>query len=142
MSIGSSVNFDSPDPSTEGDFNTKKMLRKFINFFLIFICSFGFAQTNIEWEDTVMVDNNLFFSKAEDSLANNRSNHRINYGSEYGRMLKLDDGTWLAAYTVSRNLGYEEGKDGGFELEIVESHDNGRTWKKNRFDFRKRSRYG
>src|SRR5690606_22289013 len=34
------------------------------------------------------------------------------------------------AYTVSRNYGYKIEKDGGFELEIAESKNNGQTWKK------------
>ncbi|HEX2534532.1 MAG TPA: sialidase family protein [Chitinophagaceae bacterium] len=54
---------------------------------------------------------------------------RRTFGSEYGRMLPLPGGRWLAAYTVSRNDGYRKDPEGGFWLEIAASTDKGRTWK-------------
>jgi len=52
------------------------------------------------------------------------------YGSQYGRLLQLKNGTWLAAYTVSDNAGYQKDPTGGLRLEIAASHDRCRTWKK------------
>lgn len=52
------------------------------------------------------------------------------YGSQYGRLLQLKNGTWLAAYTVSDNAGYQKDPTGGLRLEIAVSHDRCRTWKK------------
>ncbi|GAA4306958.1 hypothetical protein GCM10023143_13160 [Compostibacter hankyongensis] len=45
-------------------------------------------------------------------------------------MLRLPGGRWLAAYTVSRNPGYRKDPRGGYELEIAESRDGCRTWKR------------
>ena len=97
-------------------------------FFLLFDISV-FSQTGIEWGETVVVNNNLYYMQFRDYLKN-QDNHRIKYGSEYGRMLKLDSNTWLSAYTVSENLGYENEENGGFKLEVARSDDNGRTWRK------------
>lgn len=52
------------------------------------------------------------------------------YGSEYGRMLHLKNGKWLAAYTVSVNEGYRKDPNGGLRLQISESDDSGLHWKK------------
>lgn len=51
------------------------------------------------------------------------------YGAQYGRLLKLKTGEWLAAYTVSLNNGYQRDPNGGLELEVAKSADEGRTWK-------------
>jgi hypothetical protein len=45
-------------------------------------------------------------------------------------MLQLWYGKWLAAYTVSRNDGYQKDSSGGFELEIAGSTDEGKQWKR------------
>lgn len=74
----------------------------------------------IQWEDTVIVSHEPVNKAIKGS--------RGNYGSQYGRMIKLDNGKWLAAYTVSRNAGYKEDPEGGFAIEIAESTDNGRHW--------------
>ncbi len=50
------------------------------------------------------------------------------YGSEYGRMVKLANNDWLAAYTVSRNNGYLYDPKGGLQLQVSKSTDNGRSW--------------
>lgn len=55
---------------------------------------------------------------------------RRTYGSEYGRMLQLANGKWLAAYTVSTNDGYQKEVNGGLRLEIAQSADRGKSWKK------------
>jgi hypothetical protein len=45
-------------------------------------------------------------------------------------MLKLKNGNWLIAYTVSTNQGYKKDVKGGLQLEIAESKDNCGHWKK------------
>lgn len=50
------------------------------------------------------------------------------FGSEYGRMFQLKNGDWLAVYTILRNDGYKQDPDGGRELQISRSRDNGETW--------------
>ncbi|MFC6103065.1 sialidase family protein [Olivibacter domesticus] len=50
------------------------------------------------------------------------------YGAQYGRLLKLKTGEWLAAYTVSLTNGYQRDANGGLELEVAKSADEGRTW--------------
>ncbi len=79
------------------------------------------SPVSIQWKDTVVISH----ERVNKTINNNRGN----YGSQYGRMIKLNNGKWLAAYTVSRNAGYKENPDGGFAIEIAESTDNGRHWK-------------
>lgn len=107
-----------------------KKCRIFIFGILILKCSFTFAQTEIEWGDKIVINDTPVLAPIEDSLLNSGPEHRRTYGSEYGRMLKLEDDTWLAAYTISKNYGYTVEEDGGFELEIVKSNDNGKSWSK------------
>lgn len=52
------------------------------------------------------------------------------YGSQYGRLLHLENGKWLAAYTVSVNAGYKKDPNGGLRLQIAVSDDGGLHWKK------------
>lgn len=75
----------------------------------------------IAWKDTIVI--------SHEPMNKNIAGSRGNYGSQYGRMLKLDNGTWLAAYTVSRNAGYKKNPKGGYAIEIAESTDKGRHWK-------------
>ncbi len=75
----------------------------------------------IVWNDTVVISH----EPREEAITGSRGN----YGSQYGRMIKLANGTWLAAYTVSRNQGYKEDPEGGYAIEIAESTDQGRHWK-------------
>lgn len=79
----------------------------------------------VVWGKTVVINN-------EPLTGNNRPTHadRTNYGSEYCRLLKLKDKTWLAVYTVARNKGYSADQAGGLELEISKSTDRGQNWKK------------
>lgn len=56
------------------------------------------------------------------------SRHSGRYGSEYGRMVVLKNGTWLAAYTISRNNGYAKDPEGGLQLRVSASTDRGATW--------------
>lgn len=76
-------------------------------------------EAQIVWGDTVIISH---------EPVNKNNGGRGNYGSQYGRMIKLDNGKWLAAYTVSRNAGYEKDPDGGYAIEIAESTDHGRHW--------------
>lgn len=50
------------------------------------------------------------------------------FGSEYGRMLKLTNGNWLAVYTIYDNNGYTRTAGGGTKLQVARSTDNARTW--------------
>ncbi|MES2829797.1 MAG: sialidase family protein [Bacteroidota bacterium] len=78
----------------------------------------------ITWGKTVVINN-------EPIVVNTQPTHedRTNYSSEYCRLLKIKEKTWLAAYTVSRNKGYMANPSGGLELEIARSTDNGQTWR-------------
>jgi hypothetical protein len=87
------------------------------------------AQAAIHWDSTIIVHDQPV-STAINKEGERAVNFRRTYGSEYGRMLKLSNGKWLAAYTVSRNDGYQKDPNGGFELEIAQSTTKGKTWKK------------
>ncbi|MFB5673414.1 family 16 glycoside hydrolase [Paenibacillus terreus] len=50
------------------------------------------------------------------------------FGSEYGRMLQLANGQWLAVYTIYDNNGYTRDPNGGTKLQVARSTDNARTW--------------
>lgn len=98
---------------------------------LLFTGTLVTGQTrSVEWEQTVVI-NNVPVLKDSDNRSGSADhvNSRATFGSQYCRMLELSNGTWLAAYTVSRNKGYQKDPKGGYELEIVESKDNGRNWK-------------
>ena len=47
---------------------------------------------------------------------------------EYGRMVILQDGSWLVVYTIYDNDGYKYDADGGTALEFSLSKDQGKTW--------------
>jgi hypothetical protein len=90
------------------------------------------AQTNVvKWGSEVTVHDEAIAAKEQEGGKVDPSvRFRRTYGSEYGRMLKLRNGAWLAAYTVSRNDGYQKDPQGGFQIEIARSRNNGKTWKK------------
>ncbi|RKP52923.1 DUF1080 domain-containing protein [Cohnella endophytica] len=50
------------------------------------------------------------------------------FGSQYGRMLRLTNGDWLAAYTIYDNNGYTRDANGGTRLRVSKSTNNGATW--------------
>lgn len=50
------------------------------------------------------------------------------YGSQFPRMTELADGSWVIAYTISDNNGYNHDPNGGTELQVAHSTDDGRTW--------------
>lgn len=51
------------------------------------------------------------------------------YGSQFPRLVKTGDQSWLAVYTIYRNNGYTKTPNGGTELEIAETIDNGLSWR-------------
>lgn len=87
--------------------------------------------STITWKDSVDVSNiPVFEDKGKVSEAGGTAGrHHGRYGSQYARLLQLKGKTWLAGYTISRNNGYANEPNGGLELELAKSEDNGRTWK-------------
>lgn len=83
------------------------------------------TKTKILWKDTVMIKNIAMQGDVKPTHAD-----RTNYGSEYCRLLKLNKDKWLAIYTVSYSKGYESDPKAGLQLEIAQSNNNGRNWKK------------
>jgi len=81
--------------------------------------------SDIVWGKTVVINSEPVKGSSPPSHGD-----RSNYGSEYCRLLKLKNDTWLAAYTVGRNKGYLADPNGGLQLEIARSTDNGNSWKK------------
>lgn len=87
--------------------------------------------SSVSWTDSLDVRNVPVFEDKgkvpEAGGTTGRSHGR--YGAQYGRLLQLKGKTWLAGYTISRNNGYAKEPNGGLELEVARSNDNGRTWK-------------
>lgn len=78
------------------------------------------TEHRIIWGQTVIVNNDT----GSQSVAGDRGK----YGAQYGRLIRLTNGKWLAAYTVSRNEGYQKDPKGGYAIEIAESNDEGKHW--------------
>lgn len=87
--------------------------------------------SSITWTDSIEVRNvPVFEDKGKVSEAGGTGGrHHGRYGAQYGRLLPLEGKTWMAGYTISRNNGYAKEPNGGLELEISRSDDNGRSWK-------------
>lgn len=86
---------------------------------------------SVRWSQPVVINNQPVFTDAglvTHAGGTDARKHGI-YGSEYGRMLHMANGNWLAAYTISRNNGYQRDSKGGLELQVSQSADNGKTWK-------------
>ncbi len=86
----------------------------------------SYAQTNpdsVSWQQTVTISNEPTPTDADSTWG-----FQAHYGSQYARLLKLKNGTWLAGYTISRNKGYVKDSTGGLQLQISESTDNGKQW--------------
>lgn len=86
---------------------------------------------SVTWQKPVLINNIPIFIDAglvSHAGGTNLRKHGV-YGSEYGRMLHLKNGNWLAAYTISRNNGYQRDPKGGLELQVSQSTDNGQTWR-------------
>src|SRR5690606_8873036 len=86
---------------------------------------------SIHWTQSILVNDQPLFNDpggVSEAGGTNLRRHGL-YGSQYCRLLKLKDGSWLAGYTISRNNGYKNEPDGGLELQISRSTDNCQTWK-------------
>src|SRR5678815_2896211 len=91
---------------------------------------FSQQKTTINWGQQVVINNVPVFAdagKVAEAGGTNGREHGL-YGSQYARLLKMTNGVWLAAYTVSRNNGYAKDTAGGLELEVAQSNDNGQHW--------------
>jgi hypothetical protein len=86
---------------------------------------------SVKWGQAALINNVPVFDDAGKvpEAGGTKGRHHGIYGSQYGRLLKLKNGSWLAGYTVSRNNGYRKDPKGGLELEVSVSTDNCRTWK-------------
>ena len=82
-------------------------------------------QNNISWKKPVLINNEPL---REDAGPDARQIHPGRFGSQYPRMVILEDGSWLAVYTVYRNMGYLADPDGGNTLIIAVSNDGGTHW--------------
>jgi hypothetical protein len=90
-----------------------------------------FAVGPVAWDKTVLVNS---ISNFVDNGRDARSIYPGRFGSQYGRMTKLADGSWLIIYTIYDNGGYKYGDAHdlnwqGTALQIARSTDNCRTWK-------------
>lgn len=82
-------------------------------------------RNNISWREPVLINNELL---CEDAGPDARQIHPGRFGSQYPRMVILEDGSWVVVYTVYRNTGYLSDPDGGNTLIIAVSHDRGVHW--------------
>gem|GEM_PF-319660 len=74
---------------------------------------------------TVTVNNLSTFT---DAGTDARGLHPGTFGSEYGRMLQLTNGDWLAIYTIYDNNGYTRDANGGTKLRVSKSTNKGVSW--------------
>jgi hypothetical protein len=111
-------------------------MKNFLTLLLLGCSSIACAQLkpidSIKWGQTVIVNNVPVFTDAGKvpEAGGTPGRHHGRYGSQYARLLRLKNGSWLAGYTVSNNNGYKNDPKGGLELEVSLSTDNCRTWKK------------
>ncbi|HWD90853.1 MAG TPA: sialidase family protein [Verrucomicrobiae bacterium] len=85
----------------------------------------------IQWQQSVLVNAVPTFA---DNGPDSRHIHPGRFGSQYGRLTKLENGNWLAVYTIYDNDGYKYADahhltGQGTALQIAGSGDNCRTWK-------------
>ncbi|WP_420149460.1 sialidase family protein [Spirosoma sp.] len=107
------------------------MITKFSPFVLASLLVLHQADTTVIWQEPILIDNQPTFADTggvSHAGGTDLRKHGL-YGSEYGRMVRLKNGNWLSAYTISRNNGYRNDPKGGLELQVSESIDNGKTWK-------------
>src|SRR3954468_13632713 len=86
------------------------------------ICNAQIADS-ISWQQTAVISNEPIPAGAGSTWG-----FFGHYGSEYARLLKLKDGSWLAGYTISTNKGYAKDSIGGLQLQISKSTDEGKHW--------------
>jgi hypothetical protein len=107
------------------------MTTKLSLFALLGLLVFGHSDTpSVIWSQPILINDQPVFTDAgtvSHAGGTELRKHWI-YGSEYGRMLRLTNGNWLAAYTISRNNGYQRDPKGGLELQVSQSMDNGKSW--------------
>tara|TARA_R110002033_G_scaffold101872_3_gene149902 strand:+ start:4813 stop:5943 length:1131 start_codon:yes stop_codon:yes gene_type:complete len=87
------------------------------------------TKADISWEETKVINKVPVLNYSGDFLQGPDLDTHSGQGSQYGRMLKLNNITWLAVYIISNNYGYRIEEDGGYMLEIAKSGDKGNTWK-------------
>lgn len=92
-----------------------------------------FAQKGIDsikWDQQILIQDQPMFTdpKPVPEAGGTRPRRSGTYGSQYGRLLQLKDGSWLAGYTISRNNGYRNDPKGGLELQFAKSTDGCKTW--------------
>ncbi|MFB9279293.1 exo-alpha-sialidase [Cohnella cellulosilytica] len=85
------------------------------------------GQISVSWEPPVLIHDIPAF---EDLGVDARYSHPGKYGSQYGRMVFLKNGTWLTVYTIYDNNGYTYEASGGNKLEFAISRDEGQTWER------------
>jgi hypothetical protein len=84
----------------------------------------------IAWEKTALINS---VSNFVDGGRDARGINPGSFGSQYGRMTQLADGSWLIVYTIYDNRGYKYGDTHGLSwqgtaLQLARSTDNCRTW--------------
>ena len=84
----------------------------------------------VSWEKTVVVNT---VSNFADSGKDARGIGPGHFGSQYGRMTKLADGSWLIVYTIYDNNGYKYGDAHslswqGTALQVARSTNFCRSW--------------
>lgn len=110
-------------------------MKNTICFLLMLFSAGAFAQSkgldSIQWKQKVLVHNQPVFKDpgGVPEAGGTQLRRHGNYGSQYARLLKLKNGVWIAAYTISRNNGYKNDPKGGLELQLAVSKDDCRTWK-------------
>ncbi len=90
------------------------------------LCSSVYAANTITWGSTYTINNVNTFT---DAGADARGIRPGTFGSEYARLTKLANGTWLCVLTIYDNNGYTHMSSwGGTRLQVFKSTDNCRTW--------------
>ena len=89
-----------------------------------------FAAGPVVWENAVVINTTSNFV---DGGRDARGINPGRFGSQYGRLAKLADGSWLAVFTIYDNKGYKYGDAHGLTwqgtaLQVARSTDNCRTW--------------
>lgn len=84
------------------------------------------AGSTISWAGTALVDEVPRFAANGPSAQRGWDPGVL--GSQYGRLLRLPDGSWLAANQASLTNAYAHDPDGGLRIRVHRSHDRGRTW--------------
>lgn len=90
----------------------------------------SFAGEVITWKDSALINATPNFA---DGGRDARNIHPGRFGSQYGRLTHLADGSWLAVYTIYDNNGYTYGATHGLTnqgtaLQVARSTDRCRTW--------------